>query len=234
MAILLPAGQAAVSALAGGITAGSIAWAYQVDNPLAVGGVAAGVTFGVSWLVALSWWRSRVEGAGDHRPVEGPPAQVYAAETLRVELESPDQGTLWVDYLDWIGDRDVLILAAAELRSRNYETSNLGGAGKTLSRSQAESVRDWLISKDLAAWVRPDAHTAGWGILPAGRAVLRRLHHLGIATGAIDPPPAKRPVITEADIYARLHTHTDAQMVYPAGLVRAGGGDDLINELWRD
>jgi hypothetical protein len=172
----------------------------------------------VSWIIALAWWRSRVESTSSPtQPVT--PAAIYQAETVRVEL-SQDNGR-WVDFVDWQGDRDILILAAAELRSRSYETSNLGGAGKTLSRSQAEAVRDWLISHDLAAWLRPEAHTAGWVILPGGRAVVRRLHHLGIASGVVDPPPAKRPVITETEIYARLQSHTDTQRaIFPAGLVK--------------
>lgn len=232
-AILLPAGQAAVSAIAGGVTVASVAWYIGADNPIAAGGVAAGVTFGLSWVIALAWWRDRITQTGG--PTPQPVTEVvYPAESIRVEL-SQDNGRV-VDFLDWQGDRDILILAAADLRTRHYETSNLGGAGKTLSRSQAESVRDFLISSGLAAWVRPEAHTAGWGILPEGRAVIRRLHHLGISSGIVDPPPPKAITITEAKILERMQTHTETQTaVFPAGLVAAGdqADQDTIDELWR-
>lgn len=234
VAIILPAGQAAVSAVAGFVVVSSVAWYTQASNPVAIGAAAGGVVFGLSWVLALSWWRSRIESTGGNsRPVT--PAAIYPAESVvRVEL-SQDNGRV-VDFLDWTGDHETLIRAAAYIRSRDFETSNLGGAMKPISRSEGESVRDWLIANDLARWVRPEAHTAGWGILPAGRAVIRRLHHLGISTGIVDPPPSNRPVITETEIYTRLQSHTDTQRaVYPAGLVAAGHHDDqdVINDLWR-
>lgn len=231
MAVVIPAAQAAVSAVAAGITVGSIAWAMDASNPWAAGGVAAGVFFGVSWLVALAWWRERIDGQVSAAPPVRPDPVVYPAEVIRVELQAPNPGGLWVDYLDLPFDRDLIIRAAAYLRERDYDTSNMGGAGKVLTRSQAEAIRDWMISNDLAAWVRPEAHTAGWGILPEGRAVIRRLHHLGIASGVVDPPPG-RAAPSETEIYGWLRSHTNAQTpVFPAGLV-ARDDQDTIDELW--
>jgi len=247
VAILLPAGQAAVSALAGGVTVSSIAWAMDAHNPIAAGGVAAGITFGVSWLVALSWWRARVEGAAPaHLSGEAQPEQViYPAETIRVELQTPNGGFEWVDYLDIPFERELIFRAAAELYRRGYDTSGLGGAGKVLTRSQGESFRDWLISKELGGWYREDHHSLGWFVSGVGRSVIRRLYHAGVSTGELDLiPPPKRSIVTEQAIYERLQARTSTQegvsvhpedgLSFPSGLVRVDHDDrdGILAELW--
>lgn len=222
-AIILPAGQSAVAAAAGGVTVGSIAWAAGAGNPLAAGGAAAGVTFAIAYILSLAWWRAKIDRAsiGDAKkiPPETPPAEV-----VRVELHQPNSGNYrWVDFLDIPFDRDLLIRAASYLRDRDWDTSNLGGAGKPITRSQAEAIRDWLIGKDLAGWYREDAHTLGWSINGVGRSVLRRLYHLGVSTGAIDPTPPKGSVISQQRIYERMRTHTNSQSDL-----------QLLEDLWRD
>ena len=53
-AVVVPAGQAAVTALAVGVTVGSLAWYFDAPNPMALSGLAMGVTFGGAWLIGLS------------------------------------------------------------------------------------------------------------------------------------------------------------------------------------
>lgn len=262
MAIVLPAGQAVVTGFAAFVTVSSVAWYQKIDNPLAAGGVAAGVAFGLSWIAALFWWRSRVEAAtNEPQPAIISPV-THPAETVRVELEKPNGAYTWIDYLDLPFDRDLVYRAAGELVKRDFETSNLGGAGKPITRSQAEAFRDWLISKDLAGWYRPDAHVKGWGIKPAGRAILRRLYQAGVMADVIDPlPPSRKADTSAAHILARMQTYTDTHGALvsdidqpedtPAVLVgdktsplfrfvrrlpdreEAIADDDLYNEMWQ-
>jgi hypothetical protein len=186
-AILLPAGQAAVSAFAIGVTAGSVAILVRAENPWAIGGLAAGVGLGASWLLGLSWWRARVEGL---RPE---PAAIYPSETVRVEMHrNADSPWLWVDFLDLPIGRETMQAAAIDLVAKDFQTSNLGGRGKALTRSQGEALRDYLIARGLAFWVRDDAHTAGWGLGGAGRALVRRF-------ALLDNPPTTHQAVDLPD-----------------------------------
>lgn len=234
MAIILPAGQAAVSAVAGFVVVSSVAWYYQRPNPLAVGAAAGGVVFGLAWALSLAWWRSRIESTGGVTPQPITPV-VYPAETIRVELEKPDQGQLWVDFLDIPFERELIFRAAAELYRRGYDTAGLGGSGKDLTRSEAESFRDWMLGADLAGWYREDHHTLGWFVSGVGRSVIRRLYHAGVTSGVVDPlPPPKRSIVTSQAIYEQKLNHTNAQGVYPAGLVviDQNTDQDVYNQLW--
>lgn len=201
-AILLPAGQAVVSAVAIGVTASSLAILAKAPDPWAIGGVAGGLGLGVSWLFGLSWWRERVEG------LKPEPAAIYPAETVRVEMHrNADSPWLWVDFLDLPIGRETMRAAAMDLVAKDFQTSNLGGRGKALTRSQAEALRDYLIARGLAYWIREDAHTAGWELGGAGRALVRRF-------ALLDNPPTTHQAADLPDGWHSLkgmHTHTNAQ-----------------------
>lgn len=223
--IILPAGQSVVPAVAAGVTVGSVAWSVGSGNPFAAGGAAAGVVFFAVWLVSLAWWRSKVDRAsiGDARKMQ---PEVKPAVSLRVELIDPEGAYPSGDFIDCPIDVNLMVRAAEHLKSRDWETSNLGGAGKVLTRSQAEAVRDWLIKKKLAAWFREDRHTVGWYVNGVGRSVLRRLYQHGVSAGEIDPPPPRGSFISQREIYARMLTHTKPQNddLIPIGGDRRGNG----------
>lgn len=197
-AILLPAGQAAVSAFAIGVTSGSLAALFHAPDPWAIGGVAGGVGLGASWLVGLSWWRQRVEG------LKPAPALTYPEEVTRVELaRNTDTAYLWVEFLDIPLGRETMQAAAVDILAKNYQTSNLGGRGKALTRSQAEALRDYLIYRKLGYWIRPGSPTVGWALNSAGEALIRQFANIPLPHQAAGLPDGWRSL-------KLTRTHTDA------------------------
>lgn len=201
--LLLPAGQAVLTGLlfAGVITAG-----WKVNQgitawrlfflALALGCFAA-------WLLIWGKWRSWIDADHGIKPIE--PEIIKNAETVRVELQSqaaPYQAVEWLDIpIDW----EQLAGVCHELRARNYETSNLGGAGKALTRAEAERLRDYLIGHDLAQWNRTDAHVAGWRLSGSGRALVRRICDIATTyqSGETHHPAGFLPM------GANTHRHTE-------------------------
>lgn len=162
--------QAAIS----GIAAGAVGMAVAIlsdGNWLGWGLAAGGGTFCISWLGGLTWWRSRIENIGKHDQVI--PAE-YPAEVVRVQVEQ--NAGHWVDYLDIPLDREKLVsVSKAIAGGAGFSLSALGGKGKSLTRSEFESLREYLVSHGLAFWTRPGSHTRGSELTAAGRALFRRL-----------------------------------------------------------
>lgn len=196
--VLLPGAQAAVTGCAAGVVVGSVAHISGGD-PLTWGILSGGLVFCGAWLGGLAWWRGAIAPQPDPDPVLMP------AESVRVEL-SRDSGR-WVDWLDLPMALETVTTTARALVGNGYNTSNLGGAGRPLTRAQSETLRDWLILHDLATWRRPGAHTAGWDLTPAGRALMRRL-------AAIDqaPPTIATPMLPDGWVYrSEVQAHTNTQ-----------------------
>lgn len=196
--VLLPGAQAAVTGCAAGVVAGSVAYMAGGD-PLTWGALVGGVVFCGAWLGGLAWWRNAISPQPDLSPVALP------AETVRVELVTNDGH--WVDWLNLPLSLETVTEAARALLGNGYNTSNLGGAGRALTRAQSETLRDWLIKHELATWRRAGAHTAGWDLTPSGRALMRRL-------AAIDqaPPTFEIPELPTGWVYRRNEqTYTSAQ-----------------------
>jgi hypothetical protein len=179
-AILLPAGQAAVSALAIGVTAGSLAILAKAENPWAIAGLTAGVGLGVSWLAGLSWWRARVEG------LRAETAQVFPTDTVRLDVytgENPTSPYLRGAFNEIKISPEALKWALIHLAGGgDLSMGAMCGPGK-ISRSEFCTIRDVLIDNNLAAWKNPRAHAQGSVVLVAGkRAAVRYLN-------AYNPPP---------------------------------------------
>ena len=64
--------------------------------------------------------------------------------------------------------RSKLTAAFRELVERNYHTAALGGAGKILTRSEAETLREYLIAKGLARRDNPKQANSPWNLTPEG------------------------------------------------------------------
>lgn len=171
-AILLPAGQSFVSALAVGSMVGSLAILFHAENPWAIGSLAAGVAFGIAWLVSLSWWRSRVEGLRSVQEV------IYPSETVRLEVYSD----LDTNYPRGIFNDVVISSEALEwalIHLSNGGDLSMGamtGPGK-ISRAEFCTIRDVLIKNGLAAWRNPRSPQQGSVLLVAGKhATMRYLN----------------------------------------------------------
>ena len=196
--VLIPAFQGAISGGVVGIIAGVLAAVAGGDVLLwsiLSGGISGLLTF---W-AGVQWWRAAIAPQPEPDPV------ILPAESVRVELVQ--NGGNWVDWLDLPLSLDLVRGAARALVDNDFNTSNLGGAGRALSRAEAETLRDWLIRHDLAAWRRVSAHTAGWDLSGAGRAIMRRLAALDQVTNS-----PTRLELPEGWVYrGELQTHTNPQ-----------------------
>lgn len=199
--VVIPGAQAIVSAIAGGMIGYTLALVFDWPEPATIGAAISAVTFGATWAAGLAWWRSTI------KPEAELPAVNMPAQTVRVELVQNNGN--WIDWLQLPLPRELAIAAAVDLIERNYETSNLGGAGRPLSRSEAELLRDWAIKHELGSWRRSTSHTAGWDLSASGRALVRKLAE----ERQVRPAPA-RPELSEGWSYVpSLQTRTNTQTI---------------------
>lgn len=172
-AILIPAGQATVSAFAIGVTSGSVAALLHATNPWAVGALAGGISLGVTWAIGLSWWRGRLESFQQ----AATPAQVFASDTVRLEIfnsDNPHSPYMRGAFNDITISQEALEWAIIHLANGgDLSMGAMTGPGK-ISRSEFVTIRDVLIDNDLAAWKNPRAHAQGSVMLVAGRHAARR------------------------------------------------------------
>jgi len=176
--LVIPGGQAAVTGLSAGVVAGSLARLRGVPDPLTVGVLVGAFVGGAAWLHGVAWWRAAV-APQQQMPIT--PATYH--QTTRVELvQNAGSPYLAVDWIELPVPQDAMIAASIELLTRGFVTSNLGGAKKALTRSEAEALRDFLIAHGLAAWKRSGSPTLGWDLNGAGRSLVRRFAGLASPT----------------------------------------------------
>jgi hypothetical protein len=183
-AVILPGLQSLVSGLAIGSTVTSLAILAKAPQPLAIGGVAAGVGLGASWLLGLSWWRARVEGLRADAQ-----AATYASETVRLEVTGdPDSAYPWGMFIDMNLSPALLRWSLEEIANgADLSMSSLTGRGR-LSRSEFCELRDGLIRAGLAYWRNDRAHSQGCALNRAGGRVVNRYVD-ALALQAVNPPP---------------------------------------------
>ena len=202
--VAIPGAQALVTGALAGSLAGSLAILNHAPDPGGWALLGAAIIGGAAWLHGVSWWRSAI------KPGELQPAQAFPAESTRVELAKPDGAYLWVDLLDLPIGKDTMTAAAVDLAAKGYQTSNLGGRGKALTRSQAEALRDYMVCHGLASWVRPDAHTAGWELSGAGRSLVRKFAALALPEAPPIPHQAAKLGAGWQSLNG-MQTHTNTQ-----------------------
>lgn len=196
--VLIPAFQGGVTGVLVGGIAGILA-ALAGGDVLLVTILSGGISGLLSFWAGVSWWRAAIV------PLPEPDPVVLPAESVRVELVR-DEGH-WVDWLNLPLSLELVRGAARALVENGFNTSNLGGAGRAISRAEAELLRDWLIAHELGSWRRSNAHTAGWDLTGAGRALMRRLVMLDQ-----DTTSPTRPELPAGWAYrAELQTHTNPQ-----------------------
>lgn len=205
--LLLPVGQAATSGILVALAVvscwklsqGVTAWRL-FGSALSVGGF-------IAWLFILRRWSTWIDS--DHGITPPAPVEIInPVETIRVTLESQAAPYLALEWLDIPLNYDQLTGVCLDLQARNYDTANLGGAGRALTRAEAERFRDYLISHGLAEWLRPDSHVVGWRLGGAGRALVRRVCEIANNNTY---PPARPGLAKNWRTLPAMQTHTDTQ-----------------------
>jgi hypothetical protein len=125
------------------------------------------------WLVyhstELLWKREHMVSAPD-APASIPTAP--AACRIEVDLRSFN-GHLRKAWLDIpVPAEAFATFARAALNGQPVAVSRWTGAGKPFSRSEFETLRDWLIELSLAEWLNTQHRDQGWRFTRAGRHVL--------------------------------------------------------------
>lgn len=199
--LLLPAGQAIVTGALFALVVLAVYYLAQGVTGWRLFGGALAVGCFAAWVFVLRKMHpARVGEAVKVKP--------YQADMIRVELQTQPDPYKAVEWLDLPIEREAQIRACRELVRRNYETSNLGGRGKSLSRSQAEVFRDYLLGRGLAYWVNPGAHCRGWRVSAGGRAVIRRVANCRLTDTDTPTPPGLIPApdLFYRDMQARTST----------------------------
>jgi len=138
------------TAVAGGVVLG-LRWQWQIA-PLA-GGLALCMT----WLYLLAdhrkslWSHERYERDLE-QPAPAAPAERDRPKEVKVKLEVEEStGRIRYGHLPIDVDR-LSAMARALNNGRSFSVSVWSGRGKLLSRSEFETLRDWLLESDYARW----------------------------------------------------------------------------------
>jgi len=176
-AVVIPLTQSSVTGSVAGLMALSLAWAAQVDNPVAMGALAASISHLLTWLVMLRRWYSTVEyfeslldtkaNAQDENPIS-----VETIEKPNLRLDITDRNRVQILDLP-IQPEQLLSWADGLANGLSLSESTWTGSGKLFSTSEYRSLRDILIQRGLARWKNPGSPKQGWELTVAGRAVVR-------------------------------------------------------------
>jgi len=166
-AVLVPVAWAVSAAIFVSIAAFAVALAFQViagtGDPRFWALTLGGLTLPSVHLYALEWWTRQI----------APPAPRQIAyeqdSTLITYYRNADTAYLSGDYDRINLPKSKVIAACRELVARDFRTAALGGAGKTLSRSEAETFREYMIRKGLAYRDNPNQTNSTWSLTPEGR-----------------------------------------------------------------
>jgi hypothetical protein len=115
----------------------------------------------------LLWKREHMQAQPDAIP-PGPP------DTCRIEVDLRSfNGHLRKAWLDIpVPAESFATFARATLNGQPVAVSRWTGTGKPFSRSEFETMRDWLIELSLAEWLDTRHREQGWRFTRAGRHVL--------------------------------------------------------------
>ena len=142
-------------------------WAWYI--PLIIGGVA----FAAAWFTLLKSHRQSlwdVERFTNELHQEQPePAQMY----VKLRIDEDGQHTKFVDLP--LDPAQLQTIARATVNGRSFSLASWAGRGKLLSRSQFETLRDWLLDNDYGRWADENNHAAGFDFTNKGRALWRGL-----------------------------------------------------------
>ena len=168
-AVIVPAAWAIIAAAFVSIASFGITLAFKLitgeGDPRFWALILGSLTLVGVHLAAMDWWIKQV--APPSSPI------VYESQDTRIDLVRNSGPYIRGDY-DWISiPRSKLSAACRTLVERNFRTGALGGAGKVLSRSEAETLRDYMIKKELAYRVS-DQDNAPWRINPEGELFIRK------------------------------------------------------------
>jgi hypothetical protein len=185
--VIVPAGQSLL--IAAGVGVGAFVLAVLVTvwrswpfwAPLAAAGGLGGVSFAASIVLLvldhrrLLWAAERALDVDlDHDGVTGEPEQPRRA--LQVELLEDHGSRQRLSFIDLPGsDAQLVELARGVLNGKGTSESEWTGSGNPFSRSEFGALRAALIKRGLAHWINPDAHSQGWKLTAAGRAVMQRI-----------------------------------------------------------
>lgn len=163
-AVIVPALQAIFTGFFCGLASGTIALLAGYPKFFTLALVVGTLAMVLTWLTASD--------RAIPKP-EKPKPDNYQAVTVRVDLLQEDSKAGW--FLDIPLDRERLTLVCRSLQGGcDFSLASLGGAGKPLTRSEFEILRDYFITRGLARWINPHAHNAGCSLSAAGRAIVRR------------------------------------------------------------
>ena len=91
---------------------------------------------------------------------------------VRVSISHADG--LGADWLDLPIDTPRMIaISERVLDGGSFSHASLAGPGRPLSRAEYETLRDVFLSRGLARWINPEAHSQGLRLTSKGRAVSR-------------------------------------------------------------
>jgi len=177
--VLVPVIQALITAMVSMMIVTPIVFAADLDWRFIF--VAGGLALAATWLYLLSehrrslWTHERYENEPARPSAPSEPTQ-HKKPAIRLEIRE-DKNRVRFAHLPVDLER-LSAMARAINNGRGFSTSQWSGSGKLLSRSEFESLRDWLIDSDYAAW-RDDAnHSLGTEWTSKGRSFWR-----GIADG---------------------------------------------------
>lgn len=144
------------------------AWSWFI--PVAVGGV----TWSVTWFLLLREHRRSLWQVETYQQ-ERLAAPAPAAAAIGVKLQVQEDDTHF-RFAELPIDRGTLgAVARAVANGRSFTVAGMTGRGKPLSRSQYETLREWLFSADYARWVDDGNHASGVEFTAKGRAFWRAL-----------------------------------------------------------
>jgi len=164
-AVIVPAAWAVIAAIFVFIASYAVTLAFQLitgeGDPRFWALILGGLTLPCVHVYAMSWWSDQVT----------PPKPVFfePADTTITYYQNVSTPYLAGDYDTIKVPRSKLTLVFRELVERNYRTAALGGAGKILTRSEAEILREYLIAKGLARRDNSNQANSPWNLTPEGK-----------------------------------------------------------------
>ncbi len=142
-------------------------WAWYI--PAIVGGLA----FAAAWFALLKSHRASLWDSEKY--FHDVPQQPQQPQQMHVKLQIDEDGqhTKFVDLP--LDPAQLKTIAAATINGRSFSLASWAGRGKLLSRSQFETLRDWLLDNDYGLWADENNHAAGFLFTNKGRAFWRGL-----------------------------------------------------------
>lgn len=166
-AVIVPVAWAASAAIFVSIAAFAVATAFQLltgaGDPRFWALTLGGLTLPSAHLYALDWWAKQIS------PPAPRPVAFESQDTLITYYRNADTSYLAGDYDRINLPKSKIVAVCQELVARDYRTAALGGAGKTISRAEAETFREYMIRKGLAYRDNPNQSNSTWSLTPEGR-----------------------------------------------------------------